>query len=199
MGVLPVVERQACCTVSPLRNFFLLDRHALLSELARSFRSEVLSFIGCKGFALEEIVTKLLLFFMQVVLAHVHEALKFSIRLQEVNAFGHAVISWLSSLQLPSLLESLMDLLPSLSPVLCHFIASLLWGLVPDLLGSQLQGIYLLFKILINFSVTNCSSYIPSTLLFVERVFFLVEIKLDFLTLAVDDGDATEHIVALLR
>ena len=54
------------------------------------------------------------------------------------------------------------------------------------------------FKVFIDFGITIWIGYVSSTLLFLERALPLVEVNLDFLTLAINDCNTAKHVVALL-
>ena len=69
---------------------------------------------------------------------------------------------------------------------------------MPTLFCCQLKCIYMFFKVFIDFGITICIGYVSSTLLFLERALPLVEVNLDFLTLAINYCNTAEYIVALL-
>ena len=193
-----LIEWQLLSTISSLWHLFLFDCNPLLTSFPWSplflintcistsahFLIDFECFLLlCFGeLSLDQVIADLLSFLLYVVLAHAHKSLKLTVSLKKADTFCNAIIPCLCTLLLFEWLECLMYLFSSLSTILCNFLTSLLWWLVPYLLGSQLKGIDLFLKIFVDmFSVDNVST----TFLFPQRPFSLVQVKLYLLTLAI--------------
>ena len=93
---------------------------------------------------------EVLLLIIQVLLAHAHESLKFSIGLQEANAFDDSVTGLFWIYKFPWFLCESLYFFTGILSVFSFFLPYLLRSFVSDLLSLILQSSDLVFEIFIN-------------------------------------------------